>query len=79
MKIYFDTLGCPKNFNDTEVAEGILIRAGYEICQSPEDANIIVVNTCGFINDAKVESIDRIFEMSRYREAGDVYKRQSWY
>lgn len=70
MKIYFDTLGCPKNFNDTEVAEGILIRAGYEICQSPEDANIIVVNTCGFINDAKVESIDRIFEMSRYREAG---------
>ena len=70
MKIFFETLGCPKNFNDTQVAEGILKNAGFTISESAETTDIIVVNTCGFINDAKTESIERIFEMSRYKEEG---------
>lgn len=66
MKVYFETLGCPKNFNDTEVAKGILENNQIDIVNSPEEADYIVVNTCGFINDAKVESINTIFEMSNY-------------
>ena len=66
MKVYFETLGCPKNFNDTEVAKGILIENEYEIVSSPDEADTIVINTCGFINDAKKESINTIFEMSEY-------------
>lgn len=70
MKVYFDTLGCPKNFNDTQCAEGILEKGGYTIVQSPEDADYIIVNTCGFINDAKKESIEHIFDMLQYQENG---------
>ena len=66
MNIYFETLGCPKNFNDTEVAEGILENCGHHIVDNPYEADAIVVNTCGFINDAKIESIDKIFEMSSH-------------
>lgn len=64
MKVYFETLGCPKNFYDTENAKGILENAGFEICDDPEAADFVVVNTCGFINDAKTESIERIFDMA---------------
>lgn len=64
MKIYIETLGCPKNVNDSEMAAGILEKEGYEIIQNPDGADIIMVNTCGFINDAKKESINKIFEMS---------------
>ena len=64
MKVYFETLGCPKNFYDTENAKGILEDAGFEICDDPETADFVVVNTCGFINDAKTESIERIFDMA---------------
>lgn len=69
-KVFIDTLGCPKNFNDSEFAAGILEDNGYEIIDSPEDADIIMVNTCGFINDAKKESIEHIFEMSERRKDG---------
>ncbi len=69
-KVFIDTLGCPKNFNDSEFAAGILEENGYEIINSPEDADIIMVNTCGFINDAKKESIEHIFEMSERRKDG---------
>lgn len=69
-KVFIDTLGCPKNFNDSEFAAGILEENGYEIIDSPEDADIIMVNTCGFINDAKKESIEHIFEMSERRKDG---------
>lgn len=65
-KIYIETLGCPKNFNDTEVACAILEKASYEICESPIEADIIMVNTCGFINDAKKESINKIFELASF-------------
>ena len=71
MKVYIEPLGCPKNFNDTEVAKGSLCGENdFTLAASPEDADIIMVNTCGFINDAKKESIDKIFEMSAYKHAG---------
>lgn len=70
MKVYFETLGCPKNFNDTQAAKGVLAEAGFEIARTAEDSDVIVVNTCGFINDAKKESIERIFDMMPYREEG---------
>lgn len=70
MKVFFETLGCPKNFYDSEVAKGELISGGHEIADEPESADAIVVNTCGFINDAKKESIDRIFDMADYKSAG---------
>lgn len=68
MLVSFITLGCPKNANDTEFAKGILENSGYEISDSIKDSRIIVVNTCGFINDAKIESIDTILEMAEQKE-----------
>ncbi len=70
MKVYFDTLGCPKNINDSEVAMGNLEGRGFTIVDSPKDADTIVVNTCGFIEDAKKESIDEIFTMASYKAEG---------
>ena len=70
MKVYFETLGCPKNFNDTQAAEAFCLKEGLGIADGPESADVIVVNTCGFINDAKKESIDKIFEMAEYRKEG---------
>lgn len=70
MKFYIDTLGCPKNIVDSENAAGVLERAGHEITRDPVESDIIIVNTCGFINDAKEESIDRIFEMASIKEEG---------
>ena len=64
MKVFIDTLGCPKNFNDTQTAKG------FETVQDPENADAIIINTCGFINDAKKESIERIFDYCAYKEAG---------
>lgn len=72
MKIYIDTLGCPKNFNDSEMAAGLLEHAGHTILDEPEGADVILVNTCGFINDAKTESIQRIFEMAELKDEGAV-------
>jgi len=68
MKIYIETLGCPKNANDSEVAAGILEEAGHTIVNRPEFADGIIVNTCGFINDAKKESINTILDMTRYKD-----------
>ena len=67
MKVFIDTLGCPKNFNDTQTAKGFLEGAGYETVQDPENADAIIINTCGFINDAKKESIERIFDYCAFR------------
>lgn len=72
MRIYIDTLGCPKNFNDSELAAGLLEHEGHELIDSPADADFIMVNTCGFINDAKTESIERIFELAEYKENGAI-------
>ncbi|MDF3003402.1 MAG: rimO, partial [Bacillota bacterium] len=64
MNIYIETLGCAKNASDSETAAGILEAAGHVIVKSPAEADGIMVNTCGFINDAKKESIGRIFDMT---------------
>jgi ribosomal protein S12 methylthiotransferase len=63
-------LGCPKNVCDSEFAAGVLEDAGYRMVKSPSDAAVIIVNTCGFIDDAKRESIETILDMSAYRDGG---------
>ncbi len=67
MKVYIDTLGCPKNISDSEHAAGLLMESGHIIAENPENADVVLVNTCGFINDAKEESIDRILELSEQK------------
>lgn len=61
------SLGCPKNLVDSEVMLGLLEKAGYRIVQQPSEADILIVNTCSFIEDAKKESVDTILEMSEYK------------
>lgn len=63
MKFYIDTLGCPKNITDSEGAAGLLEQDGHEFVLEPEKADVLIINTCGFIQDAKEESIDRILDM----------------
>lgn len=72
MKIYINTLGCSKNTVDSENAAALLEEAEHSIVGSLEDAELILVNTCGFINDAKEESIDTILEMAEYRKNGAI-------
>ena len=72
MKLYIETLGCPKNFNDSEGIRGIWEKAGMYLTDDPVDADAILVNTCGFINDAKTESIEKIFDMARIKEKAAV-------
>jgi ribosomal protein S12 methylthiotransferase len=69
-KVGFVSLGCPKNLVDSEVMMGTLQQAGYEITSSAEDAETVVVNTCGFIESAKQESIDAILEATRLKSEG---------
>ena len=68
MKIGFISLGCNKNLCDTENMMGLLSEDGFELTPYPEEAEVIVVNTCGFIESAKQESIDTILEMAEYKE-----------
>lgn len=68
MNIFIETLGCPKNFNDTEVFAGILEENNHTIVAEPETADAIIVNTCGFINDAKTESIGKIFDYAAFED-----------
>jgi ribosomal protein S12 methylthiotransferase len=70
LKIGFVSLGCPKNLVDSEVMMGQLAAHGHELTAKPEEAEVIVVNTCSFINPAKQESVDTIIEMGRYKETG---------
>ena len=69
-KIGFVSLGCEKNLVDSEVMLGLLSRRGYEITPDQNDADVIVVNTCGFIDRAKQESIDTILEMAELKTSG---------
>jgi ribosomal protein S12 methylthiotransferase len=68
--IYFVSLGCPKNQVDTELMLGQVQAAGHALVQAPEDADVIVVNTCAFIDAAKEESVDTILEMAEFKKAG---------
>jgi len=72
--IYFVSLGCPKNRVDSEVMLGVARREGYTIVDEPDTADTIVVNTCGFIGEAKKESIDTIFEMAELKRHGALKK-----
>src|SRR5262245_61611073 len=73
-KVGFVSLGCPKNLVDSEVMLGTLTRQGYSITPDKQDADIIVVNTCGFIDSAKKESIDTILEMAELKSQGNCKK-----
>lgn len=71
-RIGFVSLGCPKNLLDTEVMLGHINEAGYEITPEQEEADIIVINTCAFIEDAKKESIDNILDIAWLKENGNL-------
>ena len=70
MKIGMVSLGCPKNLVDSEVMLGIIKDKQLEITNDPADAELIIVNTCGFIESAKEESISTILQMAQYKEDG---------
>lgn len=70
MKVGFVSLGCPKNLVDSEVMMGELVARGHELTSRPEQADVLVVNTCSFIDPAKKESIDTILEMAEYKKIG---------
>src|SRR5262245_36756329 len=72
--VYFVSLGCPKNRVDSEVMLGLLGREGFSIAQEPQTADAIIVNTCGFVEASKVESIETILEMARYKDEGACKK-----
>ena len=73
-RVGFVSLGCPKNLVDSEVMMGLLDRAGARLTARPEDAEILVVNTCSFIDTAKQESVSTILEMARHKTSGRAKK-----
>ena len=73
-KVGFVSLGCPKNLVDSEVMLGTLSKQGYQITPDRESADVIIVNTCGFIDSAKKESIDAILEIAELKEEGRCKK-----
>ncbi len=72
--IHFVSLGCVKNRVDTEVMLGVASGEGWRVVDEPDEAQVIVVNTCGFIGEAKKESIDTIFELAEYKKVGACEK-----
>jgi ribosomal protein S12 methylthiotransferase len=73
-KVGFVSLGCPKNLVDSEVMMGILTREGYELTPRADEAEILVVNTCSFIESAQKESVDAILEMAEHKKFGAARK-----
>ncbi len=73
-KVGFISLGCPKNLVDSEVMMGMLTQAGADLTQRAEDADVIVVNTCSFIDSAQQESVNTILEMAKLKNGGRVQK-----
>lgn len=73
-KVHLVSLGCPKNRVDSEVLLGVAMGGGFTHVDDAAEAEMIVVNTCGFIGEAKKESIDTIFEMARFKESGSCKK-----
>ncbi|MBD5470522.1 MAG: 30S ribosomal protein S12 methylthiotransferase RimO [Lachnospiraceae bacterium] len=72
MKVLFISLGCDKNLVDTEIMLGMLVQKGYTITDDETEADVVIVNTCCFINDAKQESINTLLEMAELRKSGSV-------
>ena len=82
MKIGVVSLGCPKNLVDSETMLGLIHEENYEITNDPSEAEIIIVNTCGFIESAKEESINTILQMAEYKKSGSCktcYERRTLY
>lgn len=73
-KVHFISLGCPKNLVDSEIMAGTLMQKGYSIAGEAEDVDTVIVNTCGFIEDSKKESIQRILEMGELKKEGKIKK-----
>jgi ribosomal protein S12 methylthiotransferase len=74
MKVFLDSLGCAKNLVDSEKIIGLFADYDHIITNNPEEAHIIIVNTCGFINSAREESINTLFDYSLYKENGVLQK-----
>ncbi len=72
-RYWLETLGCPKNQVDSDKLAGMLRRDGYEPAASPDDAELVVVNTCAFIEAARQESIDTILELAAGRHEGRAW------
>ncbi|MBX7231779.1 MAG: 30S ribosomal protein S12 methylthiotransferase RimO [Bdellovibrionales bacterium] len=73
-KVHFVSLGCPKNLVDTEMMLGALVYDGYQVVDDPTKAETIVVNTCGFIEEAKKESIDKVLELAKLKKTSSLKK-----
>lgn len=73
-KVHFISLGCPKNLVDSEIMAGTLMKDGFDVVGDAEGADTVVINTCGFIEDSKKESISRILEMAKLKEEGQVQR-----
>lgn len=73
-KVHFISLGCPKNLVDTEIMVGTLMKQGYEVTANESEADTVIVNTCGFIEDSKTESIQTILKMSELKKSGNLKK-----
>jgi ribosomal protein S12 methylthiotransferase len=74
-KVYFVSLGCPKNRVDSEIMLGDLAARQFEVVQSPDDADVLVVNTCGFVDDAREESVDTILELAQVKTEAERSKK----
>jgi len=74
MKIGLISLGCPKNLVDSEVMLGLAQQAGHQLTRDPAEAEVLVVNTCAFIDKAKQESVDAILEMAEHKKSGRCQK-----
>ncbi|MGZ3770299.1 MAG: 30S ribosomal protein S12 methylthiotransferase RimO [Bdellovibrio sp.] len=73
-KVHFISLGCPKNLVDSEIMAGTLMKDGYHVVGEADQADTVIVNTCGFIGDSKKESIQRILEMGELKQEGKIKK-----
>ena len=73
-KVHFISLGCPKNLVDSEIMAGTLMKDGFSVVSEPEEADTVVVNTCGFIEDSKKESIQKILDMAELKQEGKIKK-----
>lgn len=73
-KVHFISLGCPKNLVDSEIMAGTLMKDGFQVVNDADEADTVIVNTCGFIEDSKKESIQRILDMADLKEQGKIKK-----
>lgn len=73
-KVHFVSLGCPKNLVDTEIMVGTLMKQGYEVTANESEADTVIVNTCGFIEESKAESIETILKMAELKKQGQLKK-----